>query len=142
MNNGYFSLFILSFLASTILPLGSEWLLVVMVLKGHDPSLLVGVATTGNYLGACTTYLIGILGSSFLIQRVLGINDTARLKAEQLYERYGSWTLLFSWLPVIGDPVCLAGGVLGVSFCRFSILVSCGKLTRYVIVAMLAVKGM
>ncbi len=142
INNGCFSLFILSFLASTILPLGSEWLLVVMVLRGHDPSLLVGVATTGNYLGACTTYLIGIWGSSFLIQRVLGINDTARLKTERLYEKYGSWTLLFSWLPVIGDPVCLAGGVLGVRFCRFSLLVFSGKLARYIIVAILTMKGM
>jgi membrane protein YqaA with SNARE-associated domain len=142
INNGYFSLFILSFLASTLIPLGSEWLLVVMVLRGHDTFLLVGTATAGNYLGACTTYLVGIWGSSFLIQRVLGINDTARIKAERLYEKYGSWTLLFSWLPVIGDPVCLVGGVLGVSFCRFSILVFLGKLTRYIIVAMIAMKSM
>jgi membrane protein YqaA with SNARE-associated domain len=142
INNGCFSLFILSFLASTLLPLGSEWLLVVMVLRGHDAFLLVGVATAGNYLGACTTYLIGIWGSSFLIQRVLRINDTARIKAEHLYEKYGSWTLLFSWFPVIGDPICLAGGVLGVGFFRFSLLVFLGKVTRYIIVAMLAMKGM
>jgi len=137
INNGYFSLFILSFLASTLLPLGSEWLLVVMVLRGHDTFILVGVATAGNYLGACTTYMVGIWGSSFLIQRVLRINDIARIKAE----KYGSWTLLFSWFPVIGDPICLAGGVLGVGFCRFSLLVFLGKLARYIIVAMLALKG-
>jgi membrane protein YqaA with SNARE-associated domain len=142
INNGYFSLFTLSFLASTLIPLGSEWLLVVMVLKGHDPFLLVGTATAGNYLGACTTYFAGIWGSSFLIQRVLGINDKTRLKAERLYEKYGSWTLLFSWFPVIGDPVCLAGGVLGVRFYRFSILVFSGKLARYIIVAILAIKRM
>ena len=135
------ALFILSFLASTMLPLGSEWLLVAMVLQKHDPLVTVVVATSGNYLGACTSYAIGIYGGDFLIKKLLRIGDAERNRAERFFARYGSWALFFSWLPVIGDPLCLAGGVLKIPFSRFSILVASGKALRYSAVAWLTLKG-
>jgi membrane protein YqaA with SNARE-associated domain len=135
--HGYPALFFLSFLASTLIPLGSEWLLVTMLLKKHDPVVSVAVASAGNYLGACATYWIGIYGGSFLIRRVLRMGDREMGRAERLYEKYGSWSLLFSWLPVIGDPLCLVGGILKVHFARFSLLVFSGKLARYATVAWL-----
>jgi membrane protein YqaA with SNARE-associated domain len=106
---GYPTLFLLSFLASTILPLGSEWMLVALLVNGHDPLFSVAVATAGNTLGACTTYIVGLYGGPFLIGRVLRISDETRQKAERLYGRYGSWSLLLSWVPVLGDPLCLVG---------------------------------
>ncbi len=133
--HGYHALFLLSFLASTLVPLGSEWLLVALLLGGYDPVLSVAVATAGNTLGACTTYGIGIFGGPFLIGRILRISDEARQKAESLYARYGSWSLLFSWVPVVGDPICLVGGILRVRFWKFSLLVSGGKLARYALVS-------
>ena len=136
--HGYLALFLLSFLASTVVPLGSEWLLVALVVAGYDPVLCVSVATAGNTLGACTTYGIGLFGGPFLIGRVLRISDEARQKAEKLYARYGSWSLLLSWVPIVGDPLCLAGGLLRVRFGRFSILVLIGKLARYTIVTLIA----
>lgn len=139
-SHGYLSLFMLSFLASTIIPLGSEWLLVVMVMNGYDPALSVAVATVGNTLGACTTYGIGLLGGSFLIGRILRISDEARQKAEKLYARYGIWSLLLSWLPVVGDPLCLVGGMLRIRFGNFTILVLSGKLARYAIVTLIALE--
>lgn len=138
---GYPALFVLSFLASTLLPLGSEWLLVAMLIQRHDPLATVTVATIGNYLGGCTSYFIGIHGGDFLVRRVLRIGEAERNRAERFFGRYGSWSLLLSWLPFIGDPLCLIGGVLKVPFCRFSILVASGKAARYVVVAWVTLKG-
>jgi membrane protein YqaA with SNARE-associated domain len=138
--HGYPALFLLSFLASTLLPLGSEWLLATLVVHGNDPVLSVAVATAGNTLGACTTYLIGLYGGPFLIDRVLRISDESRSKAEKLYGSYGSWSLLFSWVPVVGDPLCLVGGLLRVRFGIFIVLVLSGKLARYAIVSLIALK--
>jgi membrane protein YqaA with SNARE-associated domain len=139
--HGYPALFLLSFLASTLLPLGSEWLLAALLLKGFDPTLSVAVATLGNTLGALTTYGIGFWGGPVLIGRVLRIDEAARRRAERFYARYGVWSLLLSWVPVLGDPLCLVGGLLRVGFGRFFLLVAAGKLARYVGVALLTLEG-
>ena len=139
---GYPALFLLSFCAATLLPLGSEWLLIAMVAQHHDPVASVIVATTGNYLGACTSYLIGIYGGDFLSARILRIGTADRERAERLFARYGSWSLLFYWLPVVGDPLCLVGGLLKIGFLRFSILVAAGKLGRYAVIAWLTSQGL
>jgi membrane protein YqaA with SNARE-associated domain len=140
-SHGYPALFLLSFLASTLLPLGSEWLLATLLLKGCDPTLSVALATLGNTLGALTTYGIGLWGGPVLIGRVLRIDEAARLRSERYYARYGVWSLLLSWLPVLGDPLCLVGGLLRVGFGRFFLLVAAGKLARYVGVALLTLEG-
>lgn len=129
------SLFVLSFLAATLVPVGSEWLLSAMILNGSEPVAVVLTATAGNFLGACTTYGIGLWGGPFLVRRLLRIEPQTQARAERLYERYGVWSLLFSWLPVVGDPLCLVGGVLKVGFLRFSLLVLTGKIVRYAAVA-------
>jgi membrane protein YqaA with SNARE-associated domain len=141
IDNSYVALFLVSFLASTVLPLGSEWLLVSMVLRGNDPTLSVIIATVGNYCGACTTYWIGLYGSTFLITKVLRIDGNGRKRAERLYAKYGIWSLFFSWVPIVGDPLCLIGGLLEVGFIRFSLLVFSGKLVRYAAVAFLTLAG-
>lgn len=139
---GYPSLFLLSFLASTLLPLGSEWLLIAMLARRHDPLAVVLVATAGNYLGACTSYWVGIYGGTLLAEKILRIDAASRARAERFFSRYGSWSLLLSWLPVVGDPLCLAGGLLRIPFFRFSLLVGAGKVVRYGVVAWLSLKGM
>jgi len=139
---GYPSLFFLSFLASTLLPLGSEWLLAAMLLQRHDPVAVVLVATVGNYLGASTSYWIGICGGSLLAEKLLRIDAASRERAERFFVRYGSWSLLLSWLPVVGDPLCLAGGLLRIPYIRFSVLVATGKFVRYATVAWLTLQGM
>jgi membrane protein YqaA with SNARE-associated domain len=139
---GYPALFVMSFLASTLIPLGSEWLLVAMLLNRCDPFTTVTVATLGNTLGAGTTWLIGIYGGHFLIRGVLRIDAAAEASAARFYRRYGIWSLLLSWLPVIGDPLCLAGGILKVGFGRFFLLVFAGKLARYMVLTWLTLGGM
>ncbi len=138
---GHPALFLLSFLASTLVPLGSEWLLGVLLLNGFDPTITVLVATLGNSCGALTTYAIGLWGGPYLIQRLLRISPDSQKRAEHYFNRYGSWALLFSWLPVIGDPLCLVGGVLRTGFWRFVVLVSVGKFVRYLVVAELVLEG-
>ena len=141
-SHGYLGLFVLSFLASTLLPVGSEWLLVLMILKGNEPFSTVSVATVGNYLGSCTTWAIGIWGGPLLIRRILRIDPATEEAAVRFYRWYGVWSLLLSWMPIIGDPICLAGGILKVDFTRFSLLVFTGKLVRYAVVAWLTLGGM
>lgn len=134
------ALFLLSFLASTILPIGSEWLLIVMILQGFPRNQLVLTASIGNFLGACTTYLIGVWGSDFIVRTVLRVGEKNLTRAGKLYEKYGIWSLLFSWLPVVGDPLCLLAGTFRVSFARFSLLVFVGKFLRYATLAFWAVQ--
>jgi membrane protein YqaA with SNARE-associated domain len=132
---GYLSLFFMSFLASTLLPLGSEWLLVMMLAGGYDPLSAVTVPTAGNYLGAVVTYLIGIAGGGWLIEKVLRVSPQQQERAQQYYRRYGTFLLFFSWLPIVGDPLCLAGGMLRVNFGLFTLRVASGKLVRYAVTA-------
>lgn len=132
---GYLTLFAVSFLASTILPLGSEWLLVMMLAGGFQPASSVSVATVGNCLGAVTTYLIGVYGGRWMVERLLRVSPDQQERARGYYSRFGVYSLLFSWLPVIGDPLCLVAGVLRVRFWLFLLLVAIGKGVRYAGVA-------
>ncbi|CAG35466.1 YqaA family protein [Desulfotalea psychrophila] len=135
------ALFSLSFLAATILPLGSEWLLILLLQKGtYQPETLVGIAAIANYLGSCTNYIIGLYGGSFLIRRVLRLSDRDLYRAQNFYQRYGCWSLFFSWLPVIGDPLCLIAGIFRMNFPLFSLMVFSGKVVRYAAVAVIALK--
>ena len=136
-NHALTALFLLSFLASTLVPLGSEWLLVALLVKGFPAQALVLTATLGNTLGACTTYAVGVWGSTLLIDRVLRLDRSRVEQAMRLYGRYGVWSLLLSWLPVIGDPLCLAAGLMRLAFPRFAGLVLLGKFARYAILAVI-----
>jgi len=138
---GLLSLFLLSFCASTLLPLGSEWLLVALLLDGINPTNSVLIATLGNSLGAVTSYLVGRWGSSWLLQKLLRIDQPQQQRAERWFNRYGSWALLLSWLPIVGDPLCLVSGSLKTPLVRFAILVTTGKGLRYTTVALLTLQG-
>ncbi|MFC1523203.1 YqaA family protein [Thermodesulfobacteriota bacterium] len=135
-NHGLMSLFILSFLASTLIPIGSEWLLITLIIESFPVETVVAVATAGNFLGACTTYLVGIYGSEFIIARVIRVDQSNLVRAKAFYKKYGVWSLFFSWLPVVGDALCLVAGVLRLKFLLFSPLVFSGKLARYAFIAL------
>lgn len=129
-------LFLLSFAASTVLPLGSEWLLALLIANGSSAALAVMTATAGNFLGACTTYLIGLWGADFATSKLLRISDKTLNKAQRSFRKWGVWALFFSWLPIIGDALCLAAGILKTSPLIFSIFVLAGKAFRYIFVAL------
>ncbi|MDD5474634.1 MAG: DedA family protein, partial [Candidatus Methanoperedens sp.] len=137
LNYGYIGLFLASFLASTILPFGSEGILVLLVYEKFNIPTLVLVASAGNYFGACTSYYIGLKGRS-IVERYLRIDSKDIEKAEKYFSKYGMYILLFTWLPFIGDAFTVAGGLLRLRFWMFSVLVFTGKFLRYLAVAYLA----
>lgn len=139
---GLAGLFVLSFAAATLLPIGSEWLLVLLLTRHYDPTALVVVATVGNSCGAVTTYLLGRWGSAWLVQRVLRIDAAGQRRGETCFRRYGRWALLGSWLPVVGDAVCLAAGMLRAPFWSSLLLISAGKFGRYLCVVGLTLQAL
>lgn len=139
---GYVALFMMSFLASTLVPIGSEWLLVLMMVKGYPTQATILTATAGNYLGAVTTYLVGVYGGRWLIERVFRVSAEQQEQARRYYRRYGTFSLFFSWVPIIGDPLCLVGGLMRINFWLFTALVASGKLLRYMVTAWITLGAM
>ena len=128
-------LFIGSFLAATILPFSSE-LMLMAALKTGDISVgaLVGVATFGNVAGALVnwglgTYMLHWVGKSWFPFSQLQID-----KAASRFNKYGIWSLLFAWVPIIGDPLTFIAGALSVRLLPFVILVTIGKAARYIFI--------
>jgi len=91
---GYLNLFILSFLASTVFPFGSEALVIALVYQGFSPFAVVMVATAGNFLGSCTTYYLGLKGRHVL-EKYLSPSPEKLEKSERLFNKYGIYTLRF-----------------------------------------------
>jgi membrane protein YqaA with SNARE-associated domain len=135
-NYGYLNLFILSFLASTVLPLGSEALVVALIYQGFSPFTVIMVATVGNYLGSCTTYYLGLKGRPVL-EKYLSTSPEKLEKSEKLFKKYGIYTLLFTWVPGVGDAITMVAGLTQLPFRSFSILVFLGKFGRYFAIAYL-----
>lgn len=127
----YLTLFGWSFAAATILPLGSEPAAAYLVAQGRSAAMVVAVATFGNYLGACTTYWIG----RRLRRRTDEVGTSSDPRALRLLRQYGAPALLLSWVPVIGDAIVAAAGVVGIPFGTFSFFTAAGKLARYILVA-------
>ena len=134
----YFGLFITSFLASTIVPLGSEGVVMYMAIRGYNMAAVVIIASIGNYLGACTTYLLGRIGRERLLEKYIKMDRDELKKAEKIFKKYGPPALLFTWLPIVGDALAAMGGLFELSFSIFSLYVFIGKLLRYCAVAYLA----
>lgn len=132
---GYLGLFLASFLAATILPFSSEVVLGYLLSHDFNPYVTVFVATMGNVLGSVVNYGLGLLGSKILLNKLLGISTMQISKAENRFKKYGIFSLLFAWVPVIGDPLTVAAGILKVNFVLFLFLVTMGKFLRYVFVA-------
>jgi len=131
---GAFGLFVSAFISSTLAPGGSEAVLAYLILNGeHAPFYLVLVATVGNSLGALTTYYIGYLASSKYPPE--NINKKHFAKANLYIQRFGSAALLLSWLPVIGDVLCLAAGWVRLNVIKSICFITLGKLARYSLIS-------
>ena len=126
------ALFAWSFLAATILPLGSEPALAVIVNRRDAILLPVAIATAGNYLGACTTYLLAMTAASAVRKEQV---QRRMERAAALVRRYGAPALLFSWVPLLGDAIVAAAGAARIDFLRFSVWTIAGKAARYAAIA-------
>lgn len=130
-------LFLSAFISSTLFPGGSEAILAYLAAGGRDSLLLlIMIATLGNTLGAMTSWGIGYLISTrYSTER---LSKPAQQKAVDRLQKYGSPILLLSWLPVIGDPLCLAAGWLRIHWLPSLLFILLGKLLRYMVVIYIA----
>lgn len=131
---GMLGLFISAFVSSTIAPGGSEAVLAYLV-NGQQYAVthLVAVATIGNTLGALTTWWLGLWAAKKYPAETL-LSDKQR-KSLQTVRHWGSWALLLSWLPIVGDGLCFAGGWLRLSLLTSVSAIFFGKALRYIAVA-------
>ena len=131
----YLSLFIISFLAATILPFSSELTLAgLMATSSYDNSLLLIVASLGNVLGSVVNWIFGFYSRNLSKKKWFPFKDEQIERSSKWFNKFGRWSLLFAWVPIIGDPLTLAAGLLRVKFIEFLILVSIGKVSRYLVI--------
>ncbi|MGV8859710.1 MAG: YqaA family protein [Pseudomonas sp.] len=130
----YFGLFMAAFGAATLLPLQSEAVLVgMLILERYSTELLFAVATLGNVLGSAVNWYLGRSVERFRNKRWFPVSQNTLENAQRSYLRYGHWTLLLSWVPVIGDPLTLVAGVMREPLWRFLMIVTLAKGTRYLV---------
>ena len=135
---GYLGLFLAGFLSSTILPMNSEGVFLILLAQDFDPWTCLIVATVGNSLGGLTNYWIGSLGQLKWLSRV-GLSEKRLSELEAKIKKYGYWLAFFSWVPFIGDPMTIALGYFRVSFWRVTALVVLGKFLRYAALTLLMI---
>jgi membrane protein YqaA with SNARE-associated domain len=131
----YGALFLSAFLAATILPVSSEAVLAGLIAAGKgDPLALFAVSTVGNTLGSVVNWLIGRGIARFHDRPWFPVTRERYEVATRQFNRYGVWSLLFAWLPFVGDPLTIVAGALRVPLGRFVLLVAIGKAARYAMV--------
>lgn len=130
----YAALALSAFTSATLLPGSSEaTLLTLLALERGEPLALVAVATSANVLGSLVNWVLGRFLAAFRDRRWFPVDERSYNRAVDWYQRYGVWSLLLAWLPVVGDPLTVVAGTLRIGFTRFVVLVSIGKSARYVV---------
>lgn len=129
----FLTLFGTSFASATLLPGGSEVLFVYLLTQQLDPLTLLICATLGNTLGSFVNYWLGKYATDFALRKGY-MKEKQLQKASAIFEKYGAWSLLFSWLPIIGDPLTFVAGIVRYNWGKFVIIVGFAKLARYVFV--------
>ena len=136
--SAYPALFLSALGAATLLPLQSEALLVALLLAGQHPLwALLLVATLGNVLGSWINWLLGRSLERYRERRWFPVSPARLEQAHAWYARYGRWSLLLSWVPIIGDPLTVIAGTLREPFWSFLLIVLVAKAGRYLALAAL-----
>ena len=131
----YLSLLFISFLAATILPFSSELTLAGLIsTSNYDNLLLLVFASFGNVLGSVFNWGLGFYARNLTIKKWFPFKETQIERSSKWFSKFGKWSLLFAWLPIVGDPLTFVAGLLRVRFLDFIILVAIGKVSRYLII--------
>lgn len=139
----YGGLFITALIAGSFLPLQSEAVLATLLLTtGLSPSSLLLVATAGNVAGSIVNWLLGRGIDSFRDRPWFPVSAASLERARAWYGRYGRWSLLLSWVPVVGDPLTVAAGIMRESFAAFVLLVTIAKFGRYLAITAITLNWM
>lgn len=134
----YAGLFMAALVAATIFPMQSEAALAGLALAGYSPALLLIVASIGNILGSVINWMLGRGIEHFRDRSWFPATPAALARAQRWYQRYGKWSLLLSWVPIIGDPLTLIAGVMREPLPVFLLLVTIAKVGRYIAVLLIA----
>lgn len=132
---GLFGLFLGCLLSATVVPFSSEALVAGALLLDYSPWTVVLVATLGNTIGGMTCYLLGRLCKWSWIEKWLRVKEETLAKAHEKVEKYGSLAALLAWLPVVGDPIAIALGLMRTRVLPTTVLMFLGKGLRYMVVA-------
>ena len=136
--SGYLGLFLAAFGAATLLPMQSEAVLLGLLLTDRYAAwTLLAVATTGNVLGSALNWLLGRSIEHYRHKRWFPVSEDKLEQAQQAYHRFGRWSLLLSWVPIIGDPLTVVAGIMREPFWRFLLIVTLAKAARYLALAAL-----
>ncbi len=133
MMEAYLGLFLVAFLAASLVPAYSERLFVDLLASGHDPLALWLWASAGNTLGSALNWGLGRYLLHFQDRRWFPFKSTSLGRAQSWFQRFGVWSLLLAWMPVGGDALTFIAGVMRVKFSLFITLTAIGKATRYAI---------
>ena len=128
----YISLFLISFLAATIFPLSSELTLASLLYTSeHNSFILIIAASLGNILGSIFNWLLGFYLFEYINKKWFPFKENQINTAARRFRKFGVWSLLFAWVPIIGDPLTFVAGILRINFLIFLVLVMVGKISRY-----------
>ena len=131
----YLSLLFISFLAATILPFSSELTLAGLIsTSNYDNLLLLVFASFGNVLGSVFNWGLGFYARNLTIKKWFPFKETQIERSSKWFSKFGKWSLLFAWVPIVGDPLTFVACLLRVRFLDFIILVAIGKVSRYLII--------
>ncbi len=133
---GFLGLFLFCLMAATIIPISSEGVVAGAIMLKMNSFNVLFWASLGNILGIIVNYFFGLwIGRKWLETKI----TTSRQKAYDIAHNYGWWSLLLSWLPIIGDPITIVAGVLRWNFLVFSIIVFSLRILRYYVLVFLLV---
>jgi membrane protein YqaA with SNARE-associated domain len=136
---GVLGLFLTAFVSATLVPMSSEVVLAALIAaQGWDVVLLVAVATVGNTLGAVVNWLLGRFCLRWRDSKWFPISAEKLERGTEWFRRYGVWSLLLAWLPIVGDPITFAAGIARVRLPLFLLLVALGKAARYAVVGLVS----
>lgn len=124
-----------AFLSATLLPGSSEAVLLGLLAAGQGtPLTLVALASLGNVAGSVVNWLLGRFFAGHADRPWFPVPPQGVARARLWFARYGQWSLLLAWVPVLGDPLTLVAGLMRMGFLRFFLLVAAGKVLRYVLI--------
>ena len=104
----------------------------MLLTDAFNKYLLLVIASFGNIFGSCVNWYLGTKILIFKDKRWFPASDKQITRSEIYFKKYGIWSLLLAWVPIIGDPLTVLAGVLRVKFLTFLILVGISKVSRYI----------
>jgi len=130
------AMFVVAFLAATVLPVGSEPVFVALVrMHPEQVAATIGVATLGNTLGGMTSFALGRFVSGKVAPGMTQSTQSTQSRPARWLRRWGAPALVLAWFPFGGDALCVLAGWMRLSWWQSMLWMALGKLARYWLLA-------